>query len=218
MKRISHTNSRTLLAGVSLLALGVMGWGQPAQACVYGPVYSATSTTISDGFGGTCAYWVSGDLVVTDTGSVTSATSYAAVWGPSVAGYNFTNDGTITATGSGGAVLIGSVASVGTLTNSGAILGTMYGISVDSGGTIDSLINTGTVASTSTDDSSGTDYAIVNAGAITLVDNSGQITGAQDSAIYNSGHIGTLTNSGSISAPDTAVKNISGGTIDVLTN
>ncbi|TWB44544.1 hypothetical protein [Nitrospirillum viridazoti] len=86
--------------------------------------------------------------------------------------------------------LAGTVVAIGSINNSGTILGQSYGIW--NSGTINRLSNSGTIAATVTNG-----LAMMNFGSIGTFDNSGRVTAVR-SDMVNNGTIDTLTNSGLI--------------------
>ncbi|MEA1648433.1 hypothetical protein UAJ10_05335 [Nitrospirillum sp. BR 11164] len=105
--------------------------------------------------------------------------------------------------------LNGTVSPIGSINNSGTILGQSYGLY--NSGNITRLTNSGTIAATVT---SG--LAVNNSGSIGTFGNSGSITAVRSDMI-NSGAIDTLTNSGLIGGgTNVALRNY--GTINTLTN
>jgi len=144
--------------------------------------YSGTPTTSTD------ITWDGANLVV--SGTITASQSNSAAL--QVSGFSsLTNNGTITSgTGSSPsgyvqAIYIDSGTTLGTLTNNGTINGASYAIYNDHG-TITNLINTGSIAGA----------GIFNMGAINTLNNSGTISGGF-SNYY--GTIATLINSGTLS-------------------
>ncbi|TWB48929.1 hypothetical protein [Nitrospirillum viridazoti] len=112
-------------------------------------------------------------------------------------------------TGKTALYLNGTVSPIGSINNSGTILGQSYGLY--NGGNITRLTNSGTIAATVT---SG--LAVNNSGSIGTFNNSGSITAVR-SDMTNSGTIDTLTNSGAIGGgTNVALRNY--GTINTLTN
>ena len=139
---------------------------------------------------------------------------------------NFTNNGSITATGSSNSYGINNErGTIGTLTNNGIITGTStgsngYGINNEDG-TIGTLTNNGIIAGTTPIYRNS--YGIYNdGGTIGTLTNNGIITGTSTSGaygIYNEdGTIGTLTNNGVITGTSsTSIYNYS-STIEILLN
>ena len=139
---------------------------------------------------------------------------------------NFTNNGSITATGSSNSYGINNErGTVGTLTNNGIITGTStgsngYGINNEDG-TIGTLTNNGIIVGTTPIYRNS--YGIYNdGGTIGTLTNNGIITGTSTSGaygIYNEdGTIGTLTNNGVITGTSsTSIYNYS-STIEILLN
>jgi len=104
--------------------------------------------------------------------------------------------------------LLATGAASGTLTNSGIIAGTTYGIYNAIGGSMAALKNGGLISGGST--------GIYNAGTIGALTNSGTISGYYN-GLYNDDSIGTLTNSGTISGRnDYGIAN--NGTIGTMTS
>ena len=144
---------------------------------------------------------------------------------------NFTNNGSITATGSSNSYGINNErGTVGTLTNNGIITGTStgsngYGINNEDG-TIGTLTNNGIIAGTTPIYRNS--YGIYNdGGTIGTLTNNGIITGTSTSSsgygINSTGTIGTLTNNGIITGTTTSTYGSgyginSTGTIGTLTN
>jgi uncharacterized protein with beta-barrel porin domain len=125
------------------------------------------------------------------------------------------NWGTIGTLENSGAILGGSTGilnyeTIGTLTNSGnsAVIVADYAIDND-GGSIGSLVNSGNIA--------GRSIGIANYGSIGSVVNSGQITGGT-TAIYSDGLITSLTNQGLISGSVVGVYDNYGSSIGTLNN
>ena len=110
----------------------------------------------------------------------------------------------------GGETGVLNYGSIGTLSNLGntGLISANYGI--DNDGAIDSLINSGTIA--------GRDTGIDNYGVITSLVNSGAITGATTGIYNRGGLIGSLTNQGLISGQYDGVTNVEGGLIESLSN
>ena len=114
------------------------------------------------------------------------------------------------------AISIGSNGSIGTIANSGTIVGTQYAIVNQ--GSLSSLSNGGTITSSATAVyNTGTVGSLINSGTIAGssygVNNSGVIVGLSDS-----GAIVNLTNSGTIGAGGTAISISSSGSIGIITN
>ncbi|WP_211165894.1 autotransporter outer membrane beta-barrel domain-containing protein [Azoarcus sp. TTM-91] len=127
-------------------------------------------------------------------------------------------------------VYVASTGSLGTLTNSGALIGTGAGVrNLGSIGTISNdgsivggtigIYNYGSASSISELNSSGTiqgQLGIVNDGTIGLLHNQGLVTGSVN-AIFSSGQLGTIRNAGVIAGnivnTSTNALSITGGTI-----
>lgn len=127
-------------------------------------------------------------------------------------------------------VYVASTGSLGTLTNSGALIGTGAGVrNLGSIGTISNdgsivggtigIYNYGSASSISELNSSGTiqgQLGVVNDGTIGLLHNQGLVTGSVN-AIFSSGQLGTIRNAGVIAGnivnTSTNALSITGGTI-----
>jgi outer membrane autotransporter protein len=120
-----------------------------------------------------------------------------------------TNSGTLSAT----EYAVDNYGSISTLINtaSGTATDALVAIKNESGGSIGSLLNSGTLY--------GHNDALVNVGNINLIDNAGSMTGANN-GVASYGSIGSLVNeaTGTIAASSFAVYNGSGATITALTN
>jgi outer membrane autotransporter protein len=101
---------------------------------------------------------------------------------------------------------------IGTLNNSGAIVGTVAAI-YNPNGTIDTLINSGMISGAAGISNAGTIGTLTNSGLISSQGNG--IANGTNTAI-STGSIGTLTNSGTISSGGTGISNTA--SIDTLTN
>lgn len=120
-----------------------------------------------------------------------------------------TNDGLVEGTGEVGILTTGLLQ---TLTNNGRISGASTGISVNSGGIIATLVNSGTIVGY---ESSG--VYVGSTGSIGTLTNSGLITTTGGYGIGTRGSIGTLSNSGTIEGPEAGVR-VRSGSIETLTN
>jgi len=175
---------------------------------------------------------------LSNSGLISNATNYAIADGGTISTLTNTSTGTIRATntdainvsrfitvlsnsglisGGNNAIYTSSSGSIGTLNNSGTIIGTgSSAAGLWNGGTIGTLTNSGTITST------GQNAAVLySSGSIGTLTNNGAIitTAASSVAITNSGgaSIGTLTNNGTISSSQSmAIQNV--GTISTLTN
>jgi outer membrane autotransporter protein len=160
----------------------LMGASLVAISAMSGPVLAVPACGSVGGganIGGseTCQEWTDGSFSVGTTGSIISAdTDFAAV---SIAG-GF---------------------SVGDLSNAGTIAHTGFKDAIDNLGTIGTITNSGTISAGA--------YGILNhssggnSGKITLIDNSGLISGSH--GIENYASIGTIKNSGTIKATAFAI-------------
>ncbi|TWB26079.1 hypothetical protein FBZ91_14412, partial [Nitrospirillum viridazoti] len=233
MKRV--TSAKVLLAGSSLLAMGV---ALSLPRAVQAQTTISSDTVIS---GSTSASFVvtgGANITVTNTGTVHTATASVVALSVSSVGSvgTLSNSGTLWAQST--AYAIQNLGTIGTLSNNGLIRGgndpavqneniiglvtiTSIGAIIGrtglynaAGASIGAIINDGTLTN---DGSSGP--AISNAGVIdTIVNNGGgQILNQTAAAIRNLGTIGSLNNAGTISAYYTAINNV-GGAINLLTN
>jgi len=206
------TLRRALLAGTSLLALSLSS--VPALAACYPAPPAVVGTT------GVCLSWGSGNLAVTNTGTISGAGTGLSIFGSNPTG-TLTNDGSISGSSYG---IFNSGGLAGTLTNEfdGTISGGTYGIynggttSNPTSGTIGTLTNSGII--------SGNINGIYSTGTIGALTNEsgGTISGNTTAGINNNtggaggGTIGTLTNSGTISGGSYGI--YSQGSIGTLAN
>ncbi|TWB13113.1 hypothetical protein FBZ89_12180, partial [Nitrospirillum amazonense] len=114
------------------------------------------------------------------------------------------NAGTIVAVT---ALYVGSGGSVGSVSNSGALSGSVAG--VVNNGTVGTLTNSGTVT--------GSIAGIANAGSVGSFSNDGSV-GGSIAGVSNSGTIGTLGNTGTVTGTVTGLGNQAGASIGTLSN
>ena len=157
--------------------------------------------------------------LITNTGSITTATRYGLSTGSSATITTIENSGTISAGAHSGLRNYKGV--IGTITNSGTISAVNnYGLTNKAHRTIGTITNTGTISAGDTDNDS--DYGLDNGGTIGTITNSGTISAVDKWGLYNNGTIEKITNSGTISAGDTDNDSDYGffnsGTIETITN
>jgi uncharacterized protein with beta-barrel porin domain len=184
------TNSGTITAGVT----GVYNAGSIGTLSNTGLITggAVVGGTIENTYGiyneGTIASLyndgsISGGTV---SGTYTSFGIYNSI-GSAITVLDNASHGTIS-----GDTAVFNTGTIGTLENSGVILGTSDGI--NNSGTIASLLNLGTTGTIT-----GAYTALRNFGLITSLVNQGMINGVYQDGIANYGSIGSLTNSGTIS-------------------
>ena len=154
--------------------------------------------------------WTSGDYENPNGVTITGLPAVSAVG--STLG-TFTNNGAITSFSNDGFDISGNVQKI---LNAGDINGYLYGIKNFSSSNISSIVNTGSISSTS-----GSSVAISNNGFISLINNSGTISGQNKGIGNTSGTITTIENSGVISATGSAIYIATGsapGAVGAITN
>ncbi|MDG3442742.1 beta strand repeat-containing protein, partial [Nitrospirillum amazonense] len=114
------------------------------------------------------------------------------------------NAGTIVAVT---ALYVGSGGSIGSVSNSGALSGSVVG--VVNNGTVGTLTNSGTVT--------GSIAGVANAGSVGSFSNDGSVSGSI-AGVVNSGTIGTLGNTGTVTGSVTGLGNQAGASIGTLSN
>ncbi|MEA1673600.1 beta strand repeat-containing protein [Nitrospirillum sp. BR 11163] len=114
------------------------------------------------------------------------------------------NSGTIVAVT---ALYVGSSGSVGSVSNTGALSGSVVG--VINNGTVGTLTNSGTVT--------GSIAGVANAGSVGSFSNDGSVSGSI-AGVSNSGTIGTLGNTGTVTGSVTGLGNQAGASIGTLSN
>lgn len=152
---------------------------------------------------------------------------------------NLINNSGATISGAGNAIFVSNAnTSIGKITNYGTIISNDFAIRLFvSGATIDDVVNSGTIQSTTNYDAFGlvtgtkinntlentgtiigTRNGILNAGTIGTIKNSGTITGTASEAIENSvsGTITSIINTGSLNGSTYGIQN--SGTITTLRN
>ncbi|MCA1323389.1 autotransporter domain-containing protein [Herbaspirillum sp. alder98] len=200
-RKINHPGQMSLLCIALGAALAAM---MPAQGV-------AQQVTIDSSNSYNSTYTLSGgDLKITNTGYIASASGQAISVGTNAVG-TFDNAGSISAVSLGlsfsglssigtflnsGRIYGGSAAmeihgNIGTLRNTGIITGGIVGAYVTSDGTVASLTNAvgGTLNG---------NYGFLNEGAVGTLVNQGVINGALYGIFTPAGTISTLTNSGTI--------------------
>jgi Autotransporter beta-domain len=149
-------------------------------------------------------------------GTLSNSGSISSRWDRGIDNYDstismLTNSGSISSDKTG--IYNESGGSIGTLSNSGSILVLdAPGIVNENGSTITTLVNAGNI--------SGDNSGIQNNGTIGALSNSGSISGVRDDGIQNGGTIGVLANNngGVISGYQYGIYNGNGATIGALTN
>jgi len=190
-------------------------------------------------YGGSCAtgpYAADYYSGCENSGSITSLTNSGGSITAAYSGGSHTTIGSIISGAHYGILNDGASSTIGTLINSGTIKSIIYdGIGNYSGGYIGELINTGngTIIGTGTDgvyNASGTISILSNSGLISggrsaienydtlgALSNAGIIRGDLNYGFFNTGRIGTLSNSGTIKGGLVDIYNKE-GTIAVLNN
>ncbi|SCK24678.1 autotransporter domain-containing protein [Vogesella sp. LIG4] len=153
-----------------------------------------------------------------DSGGTTAIVNYG-----SITALNNQSSGLISSSTSG----VKSTGTIGTLSNSGTIIGGY--IAINNAGLIDTLTNSGTLSGYNGLDNGGTINTLSNSGTISTgrsginnngnigtLSNSGLISVSSGTGISNGGSIGTLTNSGTISGSSGGIYN--SGAIGTLNN
>lgn len=212
-----------LLAGTSLFGV-VIGFYSQNIACASDTIVSSsTSSTVN---------WSLGSLTLTNSGTVSAASSGVIV-GSSASVGTLSNNGSISG-GYAAVYNLGSVAAIanagtisgsstngiynsgklGTLSNTGKISGGTSGYGVYNDGTLGSVVNNGTI-------SAGTSgFGVYNAasGVVSSISNAREITGGR-AGLFNLGSVASIDNSGTISGTETSgVGLYNSGTIQTLTN
>jgi hypothetical protein len=168
-----------------ILAL-LFDWLMPAGAQTCDTIFSDATVTTSCSTG---IIWTGGDLTIGNSNNhvlITDSLSFVSAIGTNSGVFNSLTNSTGSA--------------IGDL--SGAV-----GVQNNSGSTITSFFNFGTISGTS---------AIWNDGTINYLANYNSLTGG--SGIWNTGNIGVINNLGSISVPDAAIFNETTGTIGTINN